>query len=542
MIVEKLIIKNYKMFKDETIKFNEHMNIIVGDNDAGKSTILEALYLVLTGKINNSSLQSVLNLGMFNYETRFNFIDKVRKGETLTELPSIEIEAFLKLGEEENQYKNFKGTNNSLREDSYGIKVEIVFDEQNTNTFKGLLQDNKINDIPLELYKVVYRSFASGDSFISRVSKSAILIDTTHRDYSKVLNRFISSNFINCLSDQDKANLRVAYKGNKESFLNNQAVVSLNERIKEKVHFKDYSLSINLRDAEVDAWRDDVEVKMNDVSVSSMGFGTQNMFKTQLVTEENEDINILLMEEPENSLTFANMSMLVSYISGSKFKQVFIATHSSYVANRLGLDNLLLVVRGKVNYFTELGEEKHKDALNYFKVLPGYNTLRLLLAEKTILVEGPADELIIQKAFLDNHGKLPIECGIDVLSVGGIAFKSYCHLAKVLKKRITIVTDNDGECEKKKGYFEEFGDVVKLCIEADNELNTLEPSVLNANKDDFNSFKEIVYKRGDPEGKIGYKELLDFMTNNKTKWALRIFESEKRIKFPKYINEAISDE
>jgi len=41
----------------------------------------------------------------------------------------------------------------------------------------------------------------------------------------------------------------------------------------------------------------------------------------------------------------------------------------------------------------------------YFKKLPGHDTLRMILAKRTILVEGPSDELIVTKAFLQKHGK-----------------------------------------------------------------------------------------------------------------------------------------
>ena len=58
------------------------------------------------------------------------------------------------------------------------------------------------------------------------------------------------------------------------------------------------------------------------------------------------------------------------------------------------------------------------DTKDYFMKLPGYNTLRLILSSKTILVEGPSDELIVQKAYKKKYGKLPLEDGVDVISVG----------------------------------------------------------------------------------------------------------------------------
>ena len=48
MKIEKLIIKNYKLFNDIAIEMNSDVNIFVGENDSGKTTILEALSIVLT--------------------------------------------------------------------------------------------------------------------------------------------------------------------------------------------------------------------------------------------------------------------------------------------------------------------------------------------------------------------------------------------------------------------------------------------------------------------------------------------------------------
>jgi putative ATP-dependent endonuclease of OLD family len=58
--------------------------------------------------------------------------------------------------------------------------------------------------------------------------------------------------------------------------------------------------------------------------------------------------------------------------------------------------------------------------------LAGYETLRLILTEKAVLVEGPSDELVFQKLYMqENDRKLPIEDGIDVISVQSLAFKRF---------------------------------------------------------------------------------------------------------------------
>lgn len=194
------------------------------------------------------------------------------------------------------------------------------------------------------------------------------------------------------------------------------------------------------------------------------------MVKSEMFLQQNSDVDILIIEEPENNLSFTNMSILISNLSNNADKQLFISTHSSFVANRLGLNHLHLVANATTKPFNDLSKETYE----YFLKLPGYNTLRLLLANTIILVEGPADELIVQRAYVDTHGKLPIENGIDVMSVGGVAFKRYCELAKLINKTITVATDNDGRNSAVlEENYKEYSNILNLCYERDNTLKTL---------------------------------------------------------------------
>lgn len=123
-----------------------------------------------------------------------------------------------------------------------------------------------------------------------------------------------------------------------------------------------------------------------------------------------------------------------------------ITTHSTYVLNKLGLDHLILLGAGdQFMRLSDLGKETRE----YFERLPGYDTLRMILAKRSILAEGPSDELIVQRAYKYLHGKLPIEDGIDVLCVRGLSFKRFLDIAKLLGTRTTVVTDNDGDYQAK---------------------------------------------------------------------------------------------
>lgn len=532
--ISKLKIINYKLFQNVIIEMNDTMNIFVGENDSGKTTILEALSMVLTGKIGGSNIANRVNLDWFNTNVRKGFIEAIKAGNTPA-LPTIEIEAYFSAPDkDEISTKVYKGTNNSLHEDTEGVKVEILFDTQYSTVYKQLLSDGKIKDIPIEYYKVNFRSFAIPEYYAQTTAKKVACIDTTKRDYGPVLSRFVSGSINEYLTEEDMTELRHAYRANRHEFTDNQAVKRLNEKLQQSHSFDGKVITLNLRESGTDEWKGDMSISLDGIPLENSGLGTQNMFKSEIFLLQNSDVDILIIEEPENNLSYANMSVLISKLSESKEKQLFISTHSSFVANKLGLQYLHLVANNGIIPFKMLSQ----DTYDYFLKLPGYNTLRILLANHAILVEGPADELIVQRAYIDNYGKQPIEAGIDVVTVDSLAFQRYCELSSLIKKPITIVTDNDGNVQKVKERYKKYGELVTLCVESDNSLNTLEPSVLAVNLDNFEEFKAIVYYGKDIESR-DIESIKNFMLGNKTEWSMRVLTSKKRIKYPTYILEAI---
>lgn len=175
MKIDKLKICNYKLFKNITITMNKDMNIFVGENDSGKTTILEALSMVLTGKINGGSIASRLNLDWFNLDVRQEFIEGITCGKTSVP-PTIEFEVYFDaLNEKDISIKRYRGTNNSLHEDTEGVKLEIVFDPQYSSSYKELVKAKKVQDIPIEYYKVNFRSFANPDFYVQTTSKKLLV-------------------------------------------------------------------------------------------------------------------------------------------------------------------------------------------------------------------------------------------------------------------------------------------------------------------------------------------------------------------------------
>ena len=70
---------------------------------------------------------------------------------------------------------------------------------------------------------------------------------------------------------------------------------------------------------------------------------------------------------------------------------MFVSTQSSFVANKLSLNNL--IVLGKSSGIIQSQRISDLEDYDFFAKVPNYPTLRVALCDKAILVEGPTDEI-----------------------------------------------------------------------------------------------------------------------------------------------------
>ena len=87
----------------------------------------------------------------------------------------------------------------------------------------------------------------------------------------------------------------------------------------------------------------------------------------------------------------------------------------------------------------------HAKVVKTLKRLPGYDTLRVALSGKVILVEGPSDELVLKKIYQRKHNRLPEQDGIDIIVVRGVGFKTFIEVGKEIGTKIHVLRDNDGD-------------------------------------------------------------------------------------------------
>jgi energy-coupling factor transporter ATP-binding protein EcfA2 len=533
-MIEKIRIKNYRKFRDLTLPLNSDLNVVVGDNDSGKSTILEAINLALSFKINGRFAGTELNSFLFHQPAVQEYVTGVQTDKT-TQLPEMAIELFLL---DRPDLARLKGSMNSLGEDKPGIKVLIRFNDSFSTEYQDFLAGvGTITTIPIEYYEVKWYSFADEEITSRSVPLSAVVLDTTSTRLQNGADSYVRSVIDENLDAKQRAGLALSFRGLRESFFGTPAIaainVSLNER-KGDVTAKDFEVSLDV--SQRNAWESHLVPYLDKIPLHYSGMGERNSLKLLLgLNKDGGEASVVLVEELENHLSFSTMAQLLTRIREKcNEKQVVITTHSTYVLNKLGLDHLILLGTG--DQFMRLSSLS-KDTREYFERLPGYDTLRMILAKRSILVEGPSDELIVQRAYRDLHGKLPIEDGIDVICVRGLSFKRFLDIAKLLGTSTTVVTDNDGSYQTKiVAKYRDYEDIsnIKICASDDDALKTLEPQLVAVN--------ELAVLNAILEQEFATKDLLlDYMSDsdNKTDCALKIFSSATRINYPAYLTRAL---
>ena len=416
MSIERVIVKNYRALASTNIRFRPDFNIIVGDNESGKSTLLEAINLALKCQINRRPAAYELHPYLFNLGCVAQYIEHLRMG-LRPSPPEILVELYLR---ESSDFEKFRGTNNSLREDAQGVSVSICLDDDNYGEeYRNYIANpQEVKTIPIEYYRPIWRDF-SGEPLESRsMSLRSSLIDPGSISNTYAANKYIVEFTREYLTKEQQVGVALSYRQMRDIFAMQPGISRINEGLaKKKGVVSDKELSIAMDMTARAGWEGGVLPYLDEIPITLVGKGEQNSIKIKLAVEAAIEAEkapqIILMEEPENHLSHPRLNQLLDHlVKKTTGTQLIVTTHSSFVLNKLGVENVLMLCNNDAITLANLS----KPTADYFKKLPGHDTLRMILAKRTILVEGPSDELLVLKTYLQKHGKTPLQDGVEVIS------------------------------------------------------------------------------------------------------------------------------
>ncbi len=234
MKIKKLVLKNYKSFKSRTeINFNDGLNILVGDNEAGKSTILEAIHLCLSGILDGRYLKHDFHQYLFNYEIVEEYLTKVKTDKT-AELPELLIEVYFQPHDE---LAEFEGSLNSDHDSkAQGIRFEIKLDEIYADLYQDLIKlPDEQTSIPIEYFHIEWQSFARKAVMSRVIPIKPVLIDSSSSKLKNGSDVYLSKIIKDGLDRNEQIGLAQSYRKLKQSFNEDTNITALNTKISNNI-------------------------------------------------------------------------------------------------------------------------------------------------------------------------------------------------------------------------------------------------------------------------------------------------------------------
>lgn len=451
MYLSSLRIENFRRLHEAQLTFQPGLNVIVGENNSGKTAIIDALRAVLderrldvedlrfdktTGKTSDSLLVEAKFDGLsVDDEAAFN--------------------KALIPGDAPGKYRARLAVSASLR----GDEIFRIFEAgrgPNTGVFHDVLNARRVHFLP-----ALRDPNSSAGLRPGRQSRQAELLRRISND-----------------EDREKM-IEIASRANVDlkatpAIDRAKKIVKANlDLLSGPVYAEDADLSF--LDPEFNRLVAQLEGRADGMPVGVDGLGYGNIYYIAAVLGDFEEdgqnpkrYRALLIEEPEAHLHPQHQILLLRFLQERSGKlgrpiQIFVTTHSPILGSQAAMTGLLPLIdeRGPVSEPEgEADETKPEHILTKASPIEiegtAYSAARvaqyldatrseLFFARRLILVEGDAERILVPMLLKRHYGQFPEALAVTIVSAAGLNFAVFLPFirGKVLNVPVAIVTDGD---------------------------------------------------------------------------------------------------
>lgn len=467
MYLERFTIKNFRGIKDIALTFNKGLNVLIGENNSGKTAIIDALRVCLSyGNqrreiyISQSDFhiaKNIINDEKSDIEFHLHFhIDITEEAGWFNDLLSVhedgtqELQLHFRYYLDENErvkYKVWGGTN-----EGQAIAPEVLFLIYHVHL--DALRDS-------EQYLRPIRGNRLGQLYAN------IQIDPDHetdQEKKKELAKKVRE-----AVDSDADWVGHVAKGKEK----------INEHLKE-THFTDkqqqvdisflpfdFNKLVNNLKIQIPIYSNDLlggdPSKQKHFELYQNGLGYNNLIYTATVLGDlkqrkelqKETYVALLIEEPEAHLHPQLQNLFFNYLNKLDIEQgfqIFISSHSPTITAKSNLQSVIVLQNqeNKIHALSlsksGLSDTNHKYLHKFLDVTKS----QLFFSNGVILVEGISEALLMPvfSKIVGNEYDID-KAGIELVNLNGVAFSHFANLFnnddenKNLKIRCSLITDDD---------------------------------------------------------------------------------------------------
>jgi len=476
MYIKEFCIKNFRSIKDLKLSFNKGVNIIIGENNSGKTAVIDALRICLSyGSLNrdiyvNKDSDFYLDSNNpdndgkeINFDLIFEpeneieravFIDMIKQD---TDGIHQTIELHFKYFLEENADRSF------LRwriwgGENEGQQVPIEELQLINHTYLGALRDATEKLRPHAYGNKIANLYRNIKCFNNDEDEEVPLTKEKKQELADTIKKQVEVGEWKSILD----------KGNK--IVKEHIIHSTINGKNPDVEFTFLPYSYNDIVDNIEARKpvyvgNETPVKNQKYfSVKQNGLGENNIIYAGTVLgdligqneiESNEYFySALLIEEPEAHLHPQKQNTFFKYLSSLKNDsvQLFITSHSPTITAKANLDYVTVLQRqaNKISAFTLNNSILNENNKKFLSKFLDVTKSQLFFANGVILVEGISEALLLPVFSKIIDEDIDIEkSGIEIVNINGVAFEHFAKLfnsedeSKRMLARCALLTDDD---------------------------------------------------------------------------------------------------
>ncbi|EGR4158850.1 AAA family ATPase [Vibrio cholerae] len=444
MYLHCLKLENFRRYKQLEVEFNSGLNLLVGENDSGKTAIIDSIKYVL-----NTQSYEYLRPCIEDFYLDPTQDESHRSSE-------FRIECVFK-GFDKEEAKHFIDWIGTDDEKNYFLKIWMCASRKNDRVFYDVRagsddEGSQVNGDARDLLRATYlKPLRDAESELTPKKGSRL---------SQILyNHEVFAN------EEDNRLLRIMSLTNKaiEKFFTHYDGKELLTDV--NTYLENFSLEnnklnsrFNVSDSSLKSVLEKLSLKLFNQSVSennNQGLGSHNLLyiaaELLLLKKSNyQGLKLGLIEEIEAHLhpqTQIRLIEAIQKISEENKIQLILTTHSTSLASKVKLQNLVLCKDGCLypmgKEYTKLREG---DYLFLERFLDSTKS-NLFFANGVILVEGDAENILLP-SFAKKLGFDLSQYGVSIVNVGSTAFLRYANIFlrkdnKKLNLDISLITDVD---------------------------------------------------------------------------------------------------